>query len=188
MINPGGPGGSGVQAVTDYGPDVQKIVDWPSDPSIASEGKYFDIIGFDPRGINNTTPKATCFPDDGARDVWDVAMHTEGLPSNATFSHVWSRTEAFSGSCTKRMDSEEEDHVGRHVNTVVVVEDMIAIAEALGEWREKKAKEEVKHLTISQRTAALERTKWRKGREKVLYWGSVLIVNTDVSTRTNTSI
>lgn len=71
------------------------------------------------------------------------------------------------------MDNEDDDHVGRYVNTPVVVEDMIAIVEALGEWREKKAQEEVKLLTVTQRAAALERTKWRKGKEKVLYWGYI---------------
>jgi hypothetical protein len=173
LINPGGPGGSGVNAVSGFGHDVQKIVDWPSDPKTANEGKYFDVIGFDPRGINNTTPRTTCFPDDAARDIWDVAVHSEGLPSNASFSLVWSRTEAFSESCAKRMDNEDDDHVGRYVNTPVVVEDMMAIVEALGEWREKKAQEEVKHLTVTQRAAALERTKWRKGKEKILYWGYI---------------
>lgn len=171
MINPGGPGGSGVNAVAGLGGDVQTVVDSPNDPKIASEGKYFDVIGFDPRGINNTTPTSSCFPDDGAREIWEVVSEAEGLISNVTFSRVWSRVEAFGKSCSMRLDSDEEDHVGKYVNTAVVVEDMIAIAEALGEWREKKAREEVNRLAVSQRAAALERTKWQKGKEKILYWG-----------------
>lgn len=39
LINPGGPGGSGVALVLDLGEELQTIV-----------GKQIDIIGFDPRG------------------------------------------------------------------------------------------------------------------------------------------
>ena len=45
LINPGGPGGSGVQFVRDaarqYGADLRK---------------NFDLVGFDPRGVNQTKP------------------------------------------------------------------------------------------------------------------------------------
>ncbi len=40
LINPGGPGGSGVEVVLELGKQIQTIV-----------GEQFDIIGFDPRGL-----------------------------------------------------------------------------------------------------------------------------------------
>ena len=99
-----------------------------------------------------------------------MAKDAQGLPSNETFGYVWGRAVGFSTGCSKRMN-EEGDHVGRYVNTAVVVEDMVGIVEALGEWREKKGQAEAKQLSVSQRVAALDRTKWKKGREKILYWG-----------------
>jgi len=171
LINPGGPGGSGVVAAIFLGRQAQTVVDSPSDPKMSNSGKYFDIIGFDPRGINNTTPTTSCFPDDTSRILWQLLRHTEGIVSNTTFPYVWSRIESFSEGCSKRMNDPEDYSVGKFVNTPVVVEDMIAIVEALGEWREKSAKRELRKQPISERQAIIERTKWRKGQERVLYWG-----------------
>ena len=50
LINPGGPGGSGVAFALIGGSSLQKVV-----------GLDQDIIGFDPRGIGETTPVADCF-------------------------------------------------------------------------------------------------------------------------------
>lgn len=44
FFNPGGPGGSGVEAVTELGPIVNQ----------ASQG-YYDFISWDPRGVGHTT-------------------------------------------------------------------------------------------------------------------------------------
>lgn len=53
LINSGGlrPGGSGMGFVLRDGHRIQKIV-----------GDRYDIVGFDPRGVNNTLPSASCFP------------------------------------------------------------------------------------------------------------------------------
>jgi hypothetical protein len=56
----GGPGASDVQFALGGGKYIQTLVDSAlADPN----GAFFDIIGFDPRGINNTTPASDCFPD-----------------------------------------------------------------------------------------------------------------------------
>ncbi|MEU8926382.1 alpha/beta hydrolase [Kitasatospora sp. NPDC048545] len=57
LLNPGGPGGSGVQMVT-YSP---KDFDGPVHDR-------YDIVGFDPRGVAGTSP-LKCL-DDQARDGW----------------------------------------------------------------------------------------------------------------------
>ncbi|SOB86261.1 alpha/beta hydrolase [Streptomyces sp. 1331.2] len=57
LLNPGGPGGSGVQMVT-YGP---KRFDGPLHDR-------YDLVGFDPRGVAGTSP-LKCL-DDQARDDW----------------------------------------------------------------------------------------------------------------------
>lgn len=40
LFNPGGPGGSGVNFITDFGKNLSAVV-----------GPQFDILGFDPRGM-----------------------------------------------------------------------------------------------------------------------------------------
>lgn len=59
LLNPGGPGGSGVQFAITLGSAIQAVV-----------GRTHSVIGFDPRGINNTTPATTCFPSEAARVIW----------------------------------------------------------------------------------------------------------------------
>ncbi|KAF8753996.1 alpha/beta hydrolase fold [Rhizoctonia solani] len=51
FLNPGGPGGPGVRLATQAGPLL-----------VATRlGPYYDLIGFDPRGIGQTIPNAACF-------------------------------------------------------------------------------------------------------------------------------
>ena len=53
LVNPGGPGGSGMNFVAALGPI------WDNTPV----GERFDVIGFDPRGVGASTPRAECFTD-----------------------------------------------------------------------------------------------------------------------------
>lgn len=62
LVNPGGPGGSGNNFV--YGKTGKAI-------KVITEGK-FDIIGFDPRGINMTTPRMKDFETAYERALWEL--------------------------------------------------------------------------------------------------------------------
>jgi pimeloyl-ACP methyl ester carboxylesterase len=53
FLNPGGPGGSGVDFALDFGPAVEFL--WG--PEVRDR---FDIVGFDPRGVGRSTP-LRCF-------------------------------------------------------------------------------------------------------------------------------
>jgi pimeloyl-ACP methyl ester carboxylesterase len=85
LINPGGPGGSGVNEVLTRGKLFQSIADMRNASSKSSHLalddslKYFDLIGFDPRAVNNSTPHLHCFPDGMARQIWDAQASAEGL-------------------------------------------------------------------------------------------------------------
>jgi pimeloyl-ACP methyl ester carboxylesterase len=174
LLNPGGPGGSGVSLVTAIGLNIQTVVDTGKSKILShdeTKGLHYDIIGFDPRGINNTTPSASCFPDDTSREFWNIQNQAQGmLYQNDSFPAVWGRTQAMAKGCSERLKNEG---VGMYMNTPVVVNDMVAIIEALGEWREKQAQSLVTKTPCKAKDqgTVLERTKWRKGEEKLLYWG-----------------
>jgi pimeloyl-ACP methyl ester carboxylesterase len=57
FLNPGGPGGSGVDVVAGM----------TGIPQTKELRRHFDLVGFDPRGTNRSTPSIECEPD--ARSV-----------------------------------------------------------------------------------------------------------------------
>jgi pimeloyl-ACP methyl ester carboxylesterase len=174
LINPGGPGGSGVGLVSRDGKYIQTVTGSGNNERTENEqvGFQYDVIGFDPRGVNNTTPGISCFPDDGARQFWAVQSQAQGLLSdNRTFPYVFGRTQALSESCSALVGNEEKHDIGKFVSTPSVVQDMVAIIEALGEWRERKAKSLLKKYRVKDSVEIIARAKWNEGKEKLLYWG-----------------
>jgi pimeloyl-ACP methyl ester carboxylesterase len=174
----GGPGGSGIGLALAIGKILQQVVDAPhnlTSGAPSSSGKYYDIIGFDPRGVNNTTPAANCFPDDSSLSIWLQRADAQGFPySNETFANSWSRHASFAGSCTWRLGDDDDNEVmgiGRYLNTPSVVEDMRAIVGALGEWRESEAKRQADLQNVQLTAEVREATRWRRGEEKLLYMG-----------------
>ncbi|MFD0823408.1 alpha/beta fold hydrolase, partial [Micromonospora zhanjiangensis] len=110
LINPGGPGGSGVsyalRARDEFTPDVLR---------------RFDIIGFDPRGVARSSP-VRC-----SRDL--LAAGPAGLPeSQAQYDQLLDYNRRLARDCRA--------HTGPifdHVDSVNVARDMDAIRAALGE-------------------------------------------------------
>ncbi|ORY57804.1 TAP-like protein-domain-containing protein [Pseudomassariella vexata] len=183
LMNPGGPGESGIFQVLSGGPYVQTIVDPHEDPADHdADGKYFDIVGFDPRGVNNTTPRPTCFPDPIAEHNWaqsGPSVFISGA-SDVLLNQEWARKDAVGASCAaNRTDGA---NIAYHANTAQVVQDMVAIVERHAEWREK----EVKRLMAPSCSSVLARlprmepadhqriaesSAWQRSREKLNYWG-----------------
>ncbi len=86
MTVAGGPGGSGVLQAVVKSRQMQAIIDSP-------DGHYFDIIGFDPRGVGHTTTKLECFPDYISRQYWASSAWAEGMlgSSNTSLGIRWAR-------------------------------------------------------------------------------------------------
>ncbi|KAH8917080.1 alpha/beta-hydrolase, partial [Atractiella rhizophila] len=72
LINPGGPGGSGTSLVARAGLMIHTIL----------EGKY-DILGFDPRSVNQTTPGVGCFSDEASANLENYNIASLGYPYEA---------------------------------------------------------------------------------------------------------
>ncbi|MFE9913396.1 alpha/beta hydrolase [Streptomyces clavifer] len=113
LFNPGGPGGSGLQAVA-YSPLLAGA------PEFTTLREHFDIVGFDPRGVGASTP-VTC----------KAPLHNPSLSTfPATpleFAKLAKFNHAAGMSCRK-----ETGPLIDHVSTKDVVRDMAAIRIALG--------------------------------------------------------
>lgn len=95
VIEPGGPGGSGTSYVWRAAEDITKRL---------SDGK-FDVLGWDPRGVNITLPSIACFPYNADRDRWsmltnqyrevsaspEAQLEVADAMNNATFRACWER-------------------------------------------------------------------------------------------------
>jgi pimeloyl-ACP methyl ester carboxylesterase len=137
LINPGGPGGAGASFAAQFGQTLQAVVDAESSPNIKSaDKKYYDIIGFDPRGIGYTTPQAVCMDDPAAAWSWTLRENTEGIlgSSDAALGRLWSMTHAWGFSCKEAMDAKEGPDIKQYMTTALVARDMLEIVERHATW------------------------------------------------------
>ncbi|GAA2782510.1 alpha/beta hydrolase [Saccharopolyspora taberi] len=109
LVNPGGPGGSGLSLST-LGASVPK-----------DAGKAFDWIGFDPRGVGSSKPALSCDPNHFSYNRPDY------VPTTPELEQEWlARSEGYARACGnngKLLD---------HIKTTDSVEDMESIRKALG--------------------------------------------------------
>jgi pimeloyl-ACP methyl ester carboxylesterase len=180
----GGPGGSGVSFFSRYGNAFQTILDSNRAPndmlSGALQERYFDVLTWDPRGVNNTTPRHSCIPNPVAKQTWDAEGAAIGfdLQEKGVFSNVWSRGITWGKACadTDEMTAlnrvNEDEHLGQYVSTANVVRDMVEIIERHGEWRENRVRKLIGTSRLREnKDDILHRTIWRKGEEQLQYWG-----------------
>ncbi|KAI1414552.1 alpha/beta-hydrolase [Hypoxylon sp. FL1857] len=179
LINPGGPGGSGALFTLATGQMLQTVV-----------GKDRDIIGFDPRGVGATTPKADCFasPDDpfglDGRNVaymnrlsWVTSGHDVGIvnSSNVALSKLDSRSRALSKLCKRRDDAEGDSSIFRYSNTANMARDMLSIVDAWDQWRlgsnPKPAKCMQEPGTVDEHRANTKLEAKDSTQGKLVYWG-----------------
>ncbi|KAF2013380.1 hypothetical protein BU24DRAFT_483091, partial [Aaosphaeria arxii CBS 175.79] len=141
FINPGGPGGSGVWQALNSARDLQLIVDaWPTPSRSADDGgdddKYFDIIGFDPRGINNTEPAANCGRSTAATWSWALRESTEGNLDNsdAALGRLWAMEHASGASCKLASEASGGFDIKQYMTTASVARDMLQMVEKHDEY------------------------------------------------------
>lgn len=183
-LQSGGPGESGIDFLITYGKSIQMIVDSDQDPSekqsnATSIPKYFDVIGIDSRGLNNSTPCFSCFPTLDSRQTWTLESAAEGIigSSDRSFANMWSRFQALGHGCSSKAanSDNDRDQLAVHVGTTPQIADMTAILELHGQWREQEARQwierEKSRLSEDDSSWIVERTRWRENEEKLYYWG-----------------
>lgn len=166
ILNPGGPGESGVHQVLADGRHIQTILDSPD------EGQLFDILSFDPRGVNNTTPALSCFPHAFNQQTWLLRFPDIGLlwDSDSVVGLEWARAAALGASCSAgRTDVD----MLPYVNTAQVVQDMVEIIEREGEWRAWEAERLLGREPDQDaaKQSILQRTAYHPAKEKIQFWG-----------------
>ncbi|PNY24358.1 Carboxylesterase A [Tolypocladium capitatum] len=121
VIEPGGPGGSGTSMA------------WRSSEQVTKRlsGGKFDVLGWDPRGVNASLPAVSCFPYDADRDRWALraGQYREVSPSpKAQLEFADAMSDAVFNAC-ERMHGD----LARFVSTAFVARDLEEIRLALGE-------------------------------------------------------
>ena len=115
VINPGGPGESGVQAAAALVPTLP-----------ASIRERFDLVGFDPRGVASSTPAVWC-NSDADNDRLRADPQVDYSPAGV--AHIEKETKDFVQRCVDKMGKEFLANVG----TANVVKDLDAMRAALGD-------------------------------------------------------
>ncbi|OAA50384.1 Peptidase S33 tripeptidyl aminopeptidase-lik [Metarhizium rileyi] len=137
FTNPGGPGGSGVDFVVGRGRYLRDYVDLPGK-------KHYEIISFDPRGIENSRPLANCFPGSAlTRDAWMLETRGNGELDRglATVSYGLALFDDYGRRCEKsNFDGLNGGDIFRYMGTPSVARDMVAMADSIDELRKKEAR------------------------------------------------
>lgn len=183
LLNPGGPGGSGVGMALGFGERIHKIV-----------GEDQDVIGFDPRGVGATTPRADCFSSPAAeqnadagdsdigggedyalgnfhRLIWLTAGRETGNVNSSTGSLEMLDARAKSGAklCQAKDALQGKDSIFRYVNTPNVVRDMVSIIDAWDEWTDSLSPS--CEMDKSQEDAEKQSDTSVSTKGKLIYWG-----------------
>ena len=116
LVNPGGPGGSGVGFVED---GIEGVVD-------GAIARSYDVIGFDPRGVGESSP-VTCF-DDAGTDQYFYGITPGPTGSDAWIAAERAKAESLAATCEKGTGP-----VLGHIDTINAATDMDVIRAALGE-------------------------------------------------------
>ncbi|KAI1749575.1 alpha/beta-hydrolase [Xylaria castorea] len=114
LLNPGGPGGSGIWFMHRLGEQLSTIV-----------GEDFHLVAFDPRGVNGSRPLAICYPDEETRRKLGPVRDQRVLEDSAEL-YAWSKN--YVRACAETMG----DH-GKYLNTPQTAADMNSILDALGQ-------------------------------------------------------
>ncbi|KAK0652767.1 Alpha/Beta hydrolase protein [Cercophora newfieldiana] len=120
VVEPGGPGGSGTSWVWDAAENITQRF---------SDGQ-FDVLGWDPRGVNRSLPSAACFPFNADRDRWSLLAERYREDSNETqqLDIADAMNDATFYACQQRLGD-----LARFVSTASVVRDLEAIRKELAE-------------------------------------------------------
>ncbi|EFX04845.1 hypothetical protein CMQ_5107 [Grosmannia clavigera kw1407] len=114
LLNPGGPGGSGINFMYRRGALLRAVV-----------GEGVHLLSFDPRGVNGSRPRASCYPDVETRRQRAIVRSSRVI-EDSTEAYAWSYN--YVRACADTMG----EH-GLYLNTPQTAADMNSILDAVGQ-------------------------------------------------------
>jgi pimeloyl-ACP methyl ester carboxylesterase len=92
LLNPGGPGGSGIEALQSGLSNF-----------LAALGTENNLVGFDPRGVSNSWPNLSCFPyhERGTSRIYRDLDIPVNMNDPRSYGEAYARATAFGEFCTK---------------------------------------------------------------------------------------
>ncbi|KAJ0332344.1 hypothetical protein COL5a_002054 [Colletotrichum fioriniae] len=154
FTNPGGPGGSGVSLLLRNGHDMRR--------TLSGGSKKYEMLSWDPRGVQFTTPVADCYEDELARDTDNIQRLAIG-PLDASpdaLRRQWARIQGYGRLCTEKPGN---GSIIPFATTASVCRDMVEMVDKIDELRKEKA-------AASQPEQSLELRKV-KDVPRIQYWG-----------------
>ncbi|CVL07933.1 uncharacterized protein FPRN_04882 [Fusarium proliferatum] len=118
FVNPGGPGGSGVNFVRKEGHILQAAV-----------GDNHDVISFDPRGVGVSTPRVECWGSSQKRKLWSLQDTPVADEHPGLIFDAYARASAYSGTCEQAM---EETGLMQFLGSASIARDMLEILDKTG--------------------------------------------------------
>lgn len=116
FVNPGGPGVSGIEALGDPSVFPRKL------------RKRFDIVGFDPRGVGQSSPVACWSP---GRYLREYALATgRTRPGGTGFSEALAQARRFEAACRRR-----SGELLPYIGTAYVARDLDLLRAAVGDQK-----------------------------------------------------
>src|ERR1019366_774854 len=107
LVNPGGPGGSGYDFIRDS-------LSFAVDKTLQQN---YDIVGFDPRGVNHSSA-INCYTDPAMLDNYIYGLPKAAIGTDAWITEVEQQNKTFGGDCAKYTGA-----LLGHVDTVSAAKD-----------------------------------------------------------------
>ena len=117
IFNPGGPGGSGTGSTYRLGPLLDDVL----------QGQY-DILGFDPRGINMTLPTVSCLKSVTTRYALQKILGSTAPSLNLHDIGIW---DSFAQLIAEECEANSGADILPFVNTPTVARDIASLVDAL---------------------------------------------------------
>ncbi|KAJ6783194.1 hypothetical protein PWT90_01234 [Aphanocladium album] len=154
ILNPGGPGGSGIDFLLFSGPLIQGMVDG---------NKKYEILSFDPRGVGRTTPSADCYHNEYARGNGAILDRAIGFldGGEAVQRRRMSHAQGFAKLCAQ---ADSKYDIRKFISTTSVARDMAKIVDEIRDLRHQQDPEE-------SGDARLELRAENANPARINYWG-----------------
>lgn len=163
MVNPGGPGDSGVLHMLRNGDYIQGMVDG---------SKHYEVLSFDLRGVAFSTPRADCYSNEAARQaaMWQSRGLGEPTTSDESLTRHLAQARAFGRQCANYRDEGVDFNIHEYTSTASIAKDMLRLVDETEKLRRKDVAAHTGKKGGAQQPLTDGATENKQGR--LLYYGT----------------